>query len=404
MAVRYSYTDTTTNIRSIGETIFNIDFSEAALLQLLGFGAGNLKKFNVKSGWPSTKLEWLEDTNVPFTTLLAESGFDTTETDMTVTTGTGQYFRKGDILGIYASGTTTGTITEKVLVTSVSTDVLTIVRQFDGDKTTGTAAVTGTGVILLTRASPENSVYTTEHITTPTAPYNYTQILDAAVEMSRTEAKMMRYGIDDHMDMQVSKLFDNNGQEGRLAQLLHRTFYYGIRMQRAADPAYGSMGGFGTYVTLAATSANHFFTKSDAALTKADIHKVIRAIRGSNGRVTHIVTGAWGIEKIRSFYEDGITRVEEDRVVGSPQVDEVVTPHGSVRLVYDWMCPESEYYFINADKMGWIPFDEFERKTVYGGEANNPYDGRIEKVIGEYTFALANPKSHGLIYGVSTSK
>jgi hypothetical protein len=403
MATRVSYTDTTTNERAIGDTIYNIDFQEAALLQLLGFSSKNLSKFNVKSGWPSTKLEWLEDVNVPFTTLLAESGFDASEEDMTVTTGTGQYFRKGDIIGVYPTGTTTGVFQEKVLVTSVSGDVLAIVRGY-GD-TSGTAALTGTGLRLITRANEENSIYTTEHMTTPTAPYNHTQILDAAVEMSETEALMSRYGIDDHMDMQIGKLFDNGGSEGRLAQLLHQTFYFGERVVRASTAgAYGSMGGFNLFVTAATASADHVFTKSTAAITRADIHKVIRAVRSANGKVTHLITGAWGIEKIRDMYSGTIRTTQEQRVMGSPEVEEIVTPHGSVRVIFDWMCPESEYYFINADKCGWIPFREFSRKTVYGGVENNPYDGRIEKVIGEYTFALANPKSFGRIYGASTTE
>lgn len=401
MAVRESYTDTTTNIRAVGDAIYNIDFQEAALLQLLGFTNSNLKKFAVRQGWPSTKIEWLEDVNVPFTTTAAEALADGSDTSLVVASGTGKYFRKGDVLGLYSGTTATGTIDEQVLVTAVATDTLTIVRGW-GD-TSGAARSNSIAIRLLTRAMPENSIYTTEHMTTPTAPYNYTQILDAAVEMSETEAMMQRYGIDDHMDMQVAKLFNNGGQEGRLAQLLHQTFYYGQRVQRDGSN-YGSMGGFETYVTSSTASANHVFSLSDAALQKKDIHKVIRAIRNSNGRVTHLVTGAWGIEKIRSLYEDQVRTTQEQRVMGSPQVDEIVTPHGSVRVIYDWMCPEDRYYFINADKCGWIPFRDFKRKTVYGGEENNPYDGRIEKVVGEYTFALANAKSFGLITGASTTK
>lgn len=403
MAVRASYTDTTTNIRAVGDMIYNIDFQEAALLQLLGFTSKNLSKWAIKQGWPSTKIEALEDVNVPFTTLLAESGFDSSETDMTVTTGEGQYFRKGDVLGIYANAAGTGAIAEKVLVTSVSGDVLTIVRGH-GD-TSGAAHSNGVMARLLTRANEENSQYTTEHITTPTAPYNYTQILDAAVEMSETEALMSRYGIDDHMDMQVAKLFDNGGSEGRLAQLLHRTFYYGERVVRSSSAgAYGFMGGFNTFVTTSTASSSHVVDLDSRALTKKDIHGVIRAIRSNGGRVTHLVTGAWGIEKIRSLYEDNVRTTREERVVGQPEVDTILTPHGQVRILYDWMCPEDEYYFLNVDKMGWVPFREFKRKTIYGGNENNPYDGRIEQVIGEYTFMLTNPKSHGRLHDVSITK
>jgi hypothetical protein len=401
MAVRLSYTDTTTDIPAVSDAIYNIDFNEAGLLQLLGFSSKNLSKFAVKTGWPSTTLTWLEDVNVPKTTLLAESGFDGSETDLTVTTGEGVYFRKGDVLGIYANAAGTGAIAEKVLVTAVSGDVLTIVRGH-GD-TSGAAASEGVMIRLLTRANEENSIYTTEHITTPTAVYNYTQILDAAVEMSETEALMSRYGINDHMDMQIAKLFDNGGSEGRLAQMLHQIFYYGERVVRSSGAAYGFAGGFNTFVTTTTASANHVVDLNGVAFQLDDVYGIMRAVRnsGSGARVTHIVCNSWALEKFSRFFEDTIRRVQETRVVGNPEVQEIITPHGSVRLVYDWMCPQDEMYFINADKVGWVPYRDFKRKTIYGGTNNNPYDGRIEQVIGEYTFGLTNPKSFGRLHDFS---
>jgi hypothetical protein len=401
MAVRVSYTDTTTDIPAVSDAIYNIDFTEAGLLQLLGFSSKNLSKFAVKTGWPSTTLTWLEDVMVPKTTLLAESGFDSSETDLTVTTGTGQYFRKGDILGIYANAAGTGAIAEKFLVTAQSGDVLTIVRGY-GD-TTGAAHDDGSFIRLLTRANEENSLYTTEHMTTPTAVSNYTQILDATVEMSETEALMSRYGIDDHMNMQIGKLFDNGGSEGRLAQLLHETFYYGEKVVRAASPAYGSMGGFNAFVTTSTASTSHVVDLNGVAFQRDDIYGIMRAIRnsGSGARVTHLICNSWALEKITLFFEDSIRRTQEQRVVGNPEVQEIATPHGSVRLVYDWMCPQDEIYFVNADRCGWVPYRDFKRKTIYGGNQNNPYDGRVEQVIGEYTFGLTNPKSFGRLHDFS---
>ena len=398
MAIRYSYDDTTTNKRGIGDMIYNIDFQHAPLLALLGFKADNLNKFQVKSGWPNTKLEWLEDTNTAFRTLLTED-MDISETGANVTTGTGQYFRQGDVLAVYAvADTALVTVLERYLVTSVATDTLTIVRGHGATSAVGTA-LTGDVLILETRAVPENNTYAVEHITTPTAPYNYTQILDAAVEVSRTESHMSRYGISDLMDYQIAKLFDSDGSEGRLAKLLHGIFYYGERVIRAASPAYGFAGGFKTFVTTSTASTDHVFSKSAAALQKADIHKVMRAINDAGGKCTHIVCGSWLYEKIPTFYEDKISTVEEKKIRGTPEVMQIRTPHGLAKVLYDYLCPASEMYFLNENKAGWIPFDEFERKTVYGD--NSPSDGLIEKVVGEYTFALANPKSFGVITNIS---
>lgn len=402
MAIRYSYDDTTTAKRGISDMIYNIDFQNAPLLALLGFGADNLSKIAVKGGWPNTKLEWLEDVNTAFSTTLAEA-VDGSETGIDVAANTGQYFRKGDVLAIYAAADTARqTVLERYLVTSVSTDTLTVERGHGATSAVATAA-SGDTVFLETRAAPENDAYATEYITTPTAPYNYTQILPAAVEMSRTEREMSRYGIKEHMDVQVAKLFDNGGAEGRLAKLLHGIFYYGERVLRAASPAYGFAGGFDTFVTTTTASTSHVFSKSSAALQKPDVHKVMRAIADSGGRCTHIVTDSWLYEKIPTFYEDKVRTVEEKTVRGTPEVMEIITPHGRAKVVYDYLCPPGTMYFLNQEKCGWVPFSEFKRSTVYG-EDNSPNDGSVEKVVGEYTFFLANPKSFGKISACSITK
>jgi hypothetical protein len=64
----------------------------------------------------------------PFVALLNESGFDATETDVTLDTNVGASFTAGDVLEIEA---------EQMFVVSVSGDVLTVVRGWNG--TTGAA-------------------------------------------------------------------------------------------------------------------------------------------------------------------------------------------------------------------------------------------------------------------------
>jgi len=390
---RYSYTDTGNQKRAIADVINMIDWTEAPLLRILGFGSKNLSKFNIVN-WPSTKVELLEDTMSPFTSLLTEdmdSG-GSAETGMDVTTGTGSYFRQGDIVATYAAAAL-NTVLEKMLVTSVSTDTLTVIRGWDGTQGTGIAASTGDTVRILTRAMPENSAYTTGHTTTTTQPYNYTQILSQAVEVSRTEQKMSKYGIEDQMDYQVAKLFADGGGAGKLAQLLQNTFYFGERVVRSSTTGqYGTMGGFETFVTTNTTN------KSGAAITKPDIHTKIRQIRTAGGRVSHLITGAWGLEKIESMYE-GNREYTQDTTLGGSEIMSIKTPHGKVKVVFDWLCPEDRYYFVNKDKCGWVPYDDFERSSI-----DSQKDGHVSDVVGEYTFLLCNEKSHGYIYGASTTK
>src|SRR5690606_29311103 len=114
---RYSYTDSGVNMRSIADAVYMIDWTEAPLLNILGFGPENVRKFDLVN-FPSTKVEWIEDTMSPYTTTIAEA-LDNSETGVDVATDTGAYFRQGDIVAVDS---------EYMLVTSVSTDTLTVTR------------------------------------------------------------------------------------------------------------------------------------------------------------------------------------------------------------------------------------------------------------------------------------
>lgn len=374
---RYSYTDTNPNARGIADAVFMIDWTEAPLLNIFGFNKANVSKFDIIN-FPSTKVEWIEDTMSPYTTTIAEA-LDDSETGVDVASGTGAYFRQGDIVSVDS---------EYFLVTSVSTDTLTVTRAYGG--TTAASHNDASTITLLTRAMPEGADATTGHTTTTSVPYNYSQIISEAAKATKTAIAIKKYGIDDELDYQVGKLFADGGKMGKLAQFLQRTFYYGKRVERSAS-AYGGMGGFGTFVTTNVTNL------SSASLQKSDIHTKIRQIRDAGGMCTHLITGSWGIEKITGMYEGSI-RMTSDEERGGSDIRKVLTPHGEVEVVYDWMCPAGYMYFVNREKIGWLPIRDFT-----AGKISEQGDYFLTDVVGEYTLVVANEESHGLIYGFSTS-
>lgn len=375
---RYTYTDTVTSKRAIGDVIHMIDWKEAPLLRLFGFGPENIRKFKFVN-WPSTKAEWIEDAMSPYTDVMNDSGgIDNSTTTMTVTNGA--YFRDGDVIMVDS---------EKMLVTGVSGNDLTIVRSW-GDPAAASHS-DGATITILTRAMPEGATYTTGHTTVPTAPYNYTQIISEAAAVSKSELALTRYGIADALDYQVAKLFADGGRAGKLAKFLQRTFYYGERTQRSTGNAYGSMGGFGIFVTTNVTALG------GAALQRSDIHKKIRDIRDAGGACDTVVTGSWGIEKITNMYDGYVTMSRSDTRGGS-KITMVTTPHGDVELVYDYMCPAGYMYFVDSAKVGWVPMRAFSSSKI--AEQGDYY---VTDVVGEYTFVVANEKSHGIISGFSTT-
>lgn len=371
---------------AISDVINFIDWTEAPLLRLFGFSRSNVSKFNLVN-WPGVTVKWIEDTMPAFTSTLAADLSSGGATTISVAAGTGQYFRVGDIIGI-AAVATPGTIIEKLRVQSVATDTLTVERGYGATSPT-TTAVTGAIVTIQTRAMPEASDYTTGYTTVTTIPTNEAQIISEAVKVSKTRQAIQQFAINDEMDYQVGKLFADGGAAGRLAQYLQRTFYYGEKVTRDGSNV-GSMGGARSFIT------TNVQDKSGAAITRADIHTKIRQIRVAGGKVTDLVTGAWGIEKITSMYED-LIQTERDETIGGSEIQTVMTPHGKVKLVFDWMCPEDCYYFMNRDKCGWLPIRDFERSQI-----KEQGDYSVVDVVGEFTFALTNEKSHGLIYNAST--
>ena len=374
---RTSLSDTNLIPRSIGDTINMIDWQNAPLLQLLGTNAES--KFKLLN-WPSTKAEIIEDTMSPFTDALAEADDGAAEGELDVTSGHGIYFRQGDILLIGA---------EKLLVTAVSTDTLSVVRGI-GD-TSGTAHNTLEPITIIGRAMPEGADPTFGHTTTTTSPYNYSQIISEAVKITKTEAAIAHYGVQDAMDYQVAKLFKNGGRMGKLAQLLQKSFYYGERVIRAAAPAYGFMGGFPVFVTTNVTAL------SSAPLQKSDIHTKMRAIVDAGGECDLLVTGSWGMEKIAAMYESTISTQRTERT-GGGEITTIVTPMGKVEVVFDWMCPAGYAYFINTSKCGWLTVRPFT-----SSEIRDEGDYYVTDVVGEFSFMVANEKSHGIISGFSTT-
>ena len=373
---RYTYTETSTWERAVSDMIAMIDWEEAPLLRLLGLS--NQGKFKI-TGWPGTKVEWIEDTLASKASALS-AGVDNSTVTIPVTTGHGYKFRQGDIILIDS---------EKMLVTSVTTDSLTVATRPYGS-TSAASHDSADVVTIVGRAMPEGANATTGASTDPTLPYNYAQIISQAVQVSGTEEVIQRYGIDDPLTYQMGKLFSNNGAAGELAQALAKTFYYGERVQRSAS-AYGSMGGFKTFVTTNVTAL------SSAALQKSDIHTKIRAIRVAGGRCTHIVGGSWAIEKITQMYEGNITRME-DATRGGSVITKIITPHGQVEVIFDWMCPEGELYFFDKDKLGWVTLRPFTPKEIA------PLgDYTMRDIVGEYSCVLQNQLSHGLITGFSTT-
>ena len=384
---RTTYTDTTTQKRSVADLITMIEWTEAPLLNLLG--VNNESRFRLVN-WPRTKFEWLEDTMSPRSTTLAANISSAGATTFTVASDTGQYFKNGDVLEIN---------NELVWVESVSGDTITVAstggRGFGG--TTATTHSSGDTVELATIARLEGAVATTGHTTTVSAPYNYTQILAEAVQVTGSQEIDSNYGYNDEMARQIAKLIGgpteigSKGKAGKLAILLQQGFYKGRRSQGTATTAR-SFGGFEQFVT------TNLSNVASAALTRKHIEDLFESCFLAGGMPDTLVCNSWVRRKITSFYE-GAIHTDRSETRGGSSITHIVTDFGDIEIVHDRWCPQSKAYLIEKDKMGWVTYRPF---SIYDRASTGDYE--LKDVLGEYSFALMNEESHGLLYNISTTK
>jgi len=152
------------------------------------------KRNKVAVGNPKYELQ--EDVLVPHSTTAATvTGGGTTET-ITVATGTGVYFKAGDIVRI-STATSAG---ENVRVTASAANTVAVESL---DASANITAASSATLTLASYAFAEGSASATALSTQSTFPYNYTEILKRAVHMSGTQMATVNYGGSDWTNQRV---------------------------------------------------------------------------------------------------------------------------------------------------------------------------------------------------------
>jgi len=378
---RTSYTDTGLPRRSIGDWIGMIDYAEAPLLKKLGLnGESKFKLMN----WPTTKPEWLEDALNPVSGTIAED-LDNSETGIDLATGEGSYLKAGDVIKIDD---------EPFWVSSVTGDTATVAtRPFGGSAATHD---NGAAWSLVGSARLEGANATTGYTTTTTNPYNYTQIFEEAVQVTRTEMKVMKYGVGDTMAYHLEKLIGGGAvgatkRAGKLPQLLQKTFYHGVRNQGSASAAR-SMGGFETFVTTNITNA------ASARLNKSMLETLVASIVEDGGKPDTLVVPTFQRRMITQLYGEDQVTYERDERTGGRRIDYLDLDFCRLEIMWDRLAPTNRIYIVESPKVGWITFDDFAVVDVA-----SLGDYQLKDVVGEFSFAVVNEKAQGYIYGLATS-
>lgn len=372
MGLLTTYRDLTPQKQTVVDFIDMIDPMEAALLRLLG--VNNESQFSFVN-WSNSKYEWLEDTLPGTTTVLDADIADGVTTTITVVSTAN--FTKAHVLKIED---------EYLWVSSITNSTtMEVVRGWGG-----TTAAAHTGALTITRimtARKEGSETIRHPVTVTTAPYNYHQIISAAIEETGSMRASVEYGKPSgDLEYQLAKLYDDGGQAGVLAQDLLRIAYHGVREDGANDMVRGA-GGLKTFVDPA-----NWIDKSGGGLAVTDLETAMVRAWEAGGKPTVAVMNMAARIKISSFYGDSI-RTTRNEMMGGHEIDTVKTHAGDLQLFTDRWCPSDDIWILDTSRAGWVTWRPFELQ-------DRPADGdySVKEYVGEYGFVVTSGKAHARIH------
>lgn len=389
----FTTSDTVTTKRSITDYILMTDPNDTPCVSY--FGLNNNKKFDILN-LPNNKYSWLKDT-LKVRSIVLNEALDTTETGVDVASGSGLLTKVGDVWMAEETG-------ELMLVVSIATDTLTVIRnwgaEMGGAELTATVGVTtGTNLLYQFNARMEGAESDASYWTTPTEEFNYSQIMHAEIKVSGSEQDATsRYGISNMYKYQMMKymggLGGTRGRKGRAGDLqidLEKTWFHGRRHLRVAQTTAGSMGGFKQYVTTNVTALAGALLDFDTLCTS------IQSAWSRGGRPNLIICNAFQKRLIDSWFQGAVrTDLKED--TGGVIIDKIRTDFGTLDVMLNRWCPSAEIDIVQTEYAGWLTFRDWQEQPLA-----KTGDYTRTQIIGEYGFVIQNEQCHSLITGAATS-
>ena len=373
-----SYINTTPDRRMVTDRILMIEPYEIATYSALGTDVG---KFNMTNR-DNYVYEWLQDTFNPVTDTV-DSGLSSSSTTTTFTPTTGALYQPGDLLKIG---------TEYLWVSSVSSGIPTVTRGYNS--TTKATHADSATVTFISRARIEGDDADDSPSTEVASAYNYSQIFQRTVNVSRSKEKLAEYGVASWEDYLIDKYMKE------LMMLLNKVPFYGKRYVGTSSAAR-TAGGFRDFITDNLTYATSTSATGGTALalTRKNIDDTLQNIWDDGGNPDLIICGGWARRKINDFYE-GFVQTNRGETLGGVQIQQLLHPisGNTISIMTDRFCPTNELWILSRENIAFYPFDPFfyERLSKTG-------DAIKGEIVGEYGFICRYDKSHGAVLEFSTS-
>jgi hypothetical protein len=358
-------------------TIAQLEPDEAPLTTML-------QKIGKRAAF-SQKVEWLSDELVPrLTTLSASAASDLTA--IAVATGTGTYFRAGDVVRIASTG-------ENCSVSAVSANTVYVTRALGG--VTALSAASGVDLIKVGNAAAEGATLGTLIQTKKVANYNYAQIQRDPWGFTNTLVASKLYGGPEPANEAKKKLIEHKRQ-------LENSLFWGVRdLNTSGSAPIGYVGGIFQYVTSNITSVGGNLTES---VMETFLRTAFRY--GSQNKVMFV--SPLVASAMSSFAQGKLALPSVDTNKYGVSLGQYQSASGAVIQIMikrDWLdfqAASNQYggigVVVDMDDVTMRPL----RDTVLKPDRQaNDEDSVKQEYLTEWSFELGQEKKHAIIRGIT---
>jgi hypothetical protein len=334
------------------------------------------------------KVEWGNSFLAPQASTTGASIADGTTTSVTVATGDGAKFMVTEVIKIEA---------EKMWVTAVAGDVLTVRRSFQGS--TGVAhTVVGTVIDILGPAAQENADTPLTPIAKGSLEFNLPQLFDYGLHLSERDNNTPDYEFN-----------SGTKYEAYLAKLMkeaaidfEKTAILGVR---AAELTAALPSASGTPSTMGGLD---FFTDrsydlSGAPISESQLMQVMQDLWtavGDEKMAKTVLVGGFMKRALSSLWNSQRLATVQDE---STKLlwNSIETDFGRLKFVLSRYIPAGGLYFVNMDDISIHPYKNSAWKEVRL-PASGPYiKGRF---TGDYTMVFRNNAARAKVINASTTQ
>ncbi len=345
---------------------------------------------DAQSSATATVHEWLEDELLPNSDAVNDNTFGNPATDTSFVVDHGDRFKPGDQIQLAGKK-------EVMLVTGVTSNTLTVVRQYGGSPSANLAD--DDHLLIIGHAALEGEAASAARFTNRLRKQNYTQIFAATVEVSGSQLAAKQLGLADELDYQ---------KQERLRELVRDLENSVINGYAAAANPQGDASTRRTMRgIIASISTNALLIGSgdiptgegdnEDLLTEEALNAALRTVwTNSQAKIDTIVCGGFQKRRINQFIASSQRfREKDDRF--KQMVDVYESDFGVCRVIMSRWVPSGSILLLDSSRLSVVPLSgrsfQFKKLASTG-------DSEIGQVIGEYTLEMKNESAHAILGGL----